>query len=326
MSTRYNNSGFTLIELSIVLVIIGLIIGGVLVGRDLIRQAEIRATIKQLEDFNTAANAFKTKYNCLPGDCPNAVEFGFAPNSNGTGDNVIGTGGSAGCNMTETLCQTKEHTNFWYHLAAASLISFSTQDFYSYCAFPCGGAGLAIALTAGYVSPPVKIKAAYQQPRPPAAGIPLSIPFTGGWIVVGRAQFDDTIGGGVFQEHSFILASPWTDGILGGLSGPIFIGYAPADIHAIDTKIDDGLPFSGHARAMSRRQSAGAGPMDMSLNLSSGSRPTGAPANAYCVDDNASPPFYNVSYPGSFNAGSFGNLNLGGKAAGNCSLVIKATF
>ncbi len=46
-------SGFTLIELSIVLVLIGLIVGGVLVGQDLIRAAKLRAQIGQIEKFNS---------------------------------------------------------------------------------------------------------------------------------------------------------------------------------------------------------------------------------------------------------------------------------
>jgi prepilin-type N-terminal cleavage/methylation domain-containing protein len=61
-------AGFTLIELSIVLVIIGLIVGGVLVGQDLIKAAEIRATISQYEKYNAAMNTFRTKYNGMPGD------------------------------------------------------------------------------------------------------------------------------------------------------------------------------------------------------------------------------------------------------------------
>jgi len=68
-------SGFTLIELSIVLVIIGLIVGGVLVGRDLIQAAALRSTMSQMEQYNTAVNAFRLKYNCIPGDCQNATQF-----------------------------------------------------------------------------------------------------------------------------------------------------------------------------------------------------------------------------------------------------------
>jgi prepilin-type N-terminal cleavage/methylation domain-containing protein len=65
--------GFTLIELSIVLVVLGLIVGGVLVGQSLVNSARGRAQITQIEQFNTAANAFWAKYGYLPGDIPNPV-------------------------------------------------------------------------------------------------------------------------------------------------------------------------------------------------------------------------------------------------------------
>src|ERR1700735_2969244 len=73
--------GFTLIELSIVLVIIGLIVGGVLVGQDLIRAADVRAQISQIEKYQTAVNTFRGKYGYLPGDIkdPDASSFGFQP-------------------------------------------------------------------------------------------------------------------------------------------------------------------------------------------------------------------------------------------------------
>ncbi len=61
-------AGFTLIELSIVLVIIGLVVGGVLVGQDLIHSAQLRSQVTQLEKLNSAATAFRLKYNALPGD------------------------------------------------------------------------------------------------------------------------------------------------------------------------------------------------------------------------------------------------------------------
>ena len=51
--------GFTLIEMSIVLVIIGLIIGGVLLGRDLISAAAVRAQIAQIEKYNAAVNTLR---------------------------------------------------------------------------------------------------------------------------------------------------------------------------------------------------------------------------------------------------------------------------
>jgi prepilin-type N-terminal cleavage/methylation domain-containing protein len=80
-----SKGGFTLIELSIVLVIIGLIIGGIFVGMDLVRAAQIRATGSMIEKLDSAVNTFHIKYNCLPGDCANATQFGFAANGNGDG-------------------------------------------------------------------------------------------------------------------------------------------------------------------------------------------------------------------------------------------------
>lgn len=98
------HNGFTLIELSIVLVIIGLIVGGIMAGKALIQQAEIRAAAKQLQTMETAYNAFRLKYNCIAGDCLNATDFfgdnyivvasgcppsGGAGNGNGNGDGLI---------------------------------------------------------------------------------------------------------------------------------------------------------------------------------------------------------------------------------------------
>lgn len=78
------NQGFTLIEFSIVLVITGLLIAGVLVGRDLISASETRRAVAAMEGFQSAVNTFKIKYRCIPGDCANAQELELGSNGNGT--------------------------------------------------------------------------------------------------------------------------------------------------------------------------------------------------------------------------------------------------
>lgn len=104
-TSRITRAGFTLLELSIVLVIIGLVIGGILVGRDLIIASQLRAHISQMERFNSATNTFKLKYNCLAGDCPNATNFGFTDNGNNNG---LVSGAINGCNAVnaESVAQS----------------------------------------------------------------------------------------------------------------------------------------------------------------------------------------------------------------------------
>lgn len=65
---RKQEPGYTVLELSIVLVIIGLIVGGIITGKDLIRTAAVRSQIAQINKYNSAVNTFDTKYGGLPGD------------------------------------------------------------------------------------------------------------------------------------------------------------------------------------------------------------------------------------------------------------------
>lgn len=61
-------SGFTLVELSMALVIIGLLIGGLLVGQSLIESSKINAQVKQLQEYDIATRTFRQKYKQWPGD------------------------------------------------------------------------------------------------------------------------------------------------------------------------------------------------------------------------------------------------------------------
>jgi prepilin-type N-terminal cleavage/methylation domain-containing protein len=117
--------GFTLIELSIVLVIIGLILGGVLVGRDLIETAAVRAEIAQVQQLDTAVTTFRVKYACLPGDCNNISMFlPGAINGNGNGSiDFCSSGDTGSCNSPND-----EHMNVFPQLGQAKLIAGSFSN------------------------------------------------------------------------------------------------------------------------------------------------------------------------------------------------------
>jgi prepilin-type N-terminal cleavage/methylation domain-containing protein len=82
-------SGFTLLELSIVLVIIGLIIGGVMVGKELIRQSEMQSVAADISRLRTAVQTFRLKYNALPGDFNRATQYWGVATTNGDGDGGV---------------------------------------------------------------------------------------------------------------------------------------------------------------------------------------------------------------------------------------------
>ncbi len=91
-------AGFTLVELSIALVIIGLLVAGLLVGQSLIRAAEIRRTLSQLDEFDKAVAVFRTKYLFLPGDIPGSKATGYGLPGDvtvGNGDGKIRNGSAA---------------------------------------------------------------------------------------------------------------------------------------------------------------------------------------------------------------------------------------
>jgi prepilin-type N-terminal cleavage/methylation domain-containing protein len=66
-----SQAGFTLVELAIVMIIIGLLIAGVLKGQQLIGNAKVTAQVAQFKAIDAATSTFKDMYASLPGDITN---------------------------------------------------------------------------------------------------------------------------------------------------------------------------------------------------------------------------------------------------------------
>src|SRR5438874_1160184 len=120
---RSQQSGFTLVEIAIVLVIIGLLLGGILKGQELINSARVKNIANDFRVVPTYIYAYQDKFRALPGDDANVA-------THVTGA-TLGTGGTAGnglidgaWNADET--STIESNIFWQHVRLANLASGPT--------------------------------------------------------------------------------------------------------------------------------------------------------------------------------------------------------
>ncbi len=127
------HKGFSLVELSIVLVILGLLTGGILAGQSLIRASELRAVSTEYSRFTAAMNTFRDKYFALPGDFTKATSFwtaaGTCPGDFGQGSTTTTCNGDGNgrynINSMVTADPSDEFYRIWQHLAFAGLIEGS---------------------------------------------------------------------------------------------------------------------------------------------------------------------------------------------------------
>ena len=215
--------GFTLIELSIVLVIIGLIVGGVLVGQDLIKAAEVRATISQIEKYNTAVRTFQGKFGGIPGDitAATATSFGITAAAY-TGATGIGDGNGIiqDSQSTNTNTPVGEPVIFWQELSSAGLLDGNLGANLSTVGVTTAAAS--VLATATYYVPSAKLGRS-------------------NYIIVGS---DNGI-----NYYSITGLSGITAGAAGTATYTGANYLTPIESYNIDKKVDDGAPNTGTVQA-----------------------------------------------------------------------------
>ncbi len=227
--------GFTLVEMAVVLVIIGLLGGGILVGRSLLRQSQINSTMVDAQKYIDAVRIFQQKYSALPGDMSTATNFwGAAGGTAGT--NYTTDCYASGTLMSPATCNgngddhiwqfgsgdgtyASEQYLFWKHLADAGLIQAKFSGVQ-------GSAGFSDHVV-GINCPASKMK-----------GVGFGIIYIGtmsGDVSVGL--FDGSYG------HTFGLGGYFANAL------PLTPMLTALEAQVFDTKYDDGTPAYGSVRS-----------------------------------------------------------------------------
>lgn len=123
-ASNKNQDGFTLVEISIVMIIIGLLIGGTFGGMKLIENMQINSSVQFVKSVESAVTTFRDAYGRPPGDITNASarlpNCGSVPCSqSGNGDRRL----DVNLAWNDAIASTNERFTFWHHLSAADLIS-----------------------------------------------------------------------------------------------------------------------------------------------------------------------------------------------------------
>ncbi len=208
ISPHTSIKGFTLVELSIVIVIIGLIVAGIMAGKSLVKQAQIQGMLNEASQYKAAIMAFKLQYNYLPGDIPNAGSYWPScyttpANCNGNGDRAVNHA-NGGPNSVESI-------RAWQQLAMAGLI----KGTYTGLGYSCGNR----TQTPGLNVPTTVFKDS-------TSGYPA------GWMFWTYSLDNNRTNLSVGSNSNNCWANYW----------PLF---TPAQAYVIDAKIDDGIPRSG---------------------------------------------------------------------------------
>ncbi|MEZ0261268.1 MAG: type II secretion system protein [Alphaproteobacteria bacterium] len=234
--------GFTLVELAIVMTIIGLLIGGILKGQELMENARVTSTVAQVKSYSAAVTSFKDMYQSYPGDMPGAgTRLVGCPGASGAacdpvtgagnaGNNIVGLttwstawgapGVTATTGTTAATAVDSEKYLFWAHLLLANLIGGVTDE----------GLNNAIAFQFGRTHPEAKISGG----------------FTAGYAtgVIGPGSLQPA-GTGISGTILAQVVAPDAALPVTASSNPL----APLRAAQIDRKMDDGRPGTGYVQA-----------------------------------------------------------------------------
>jgi len=216
---------FSLVELSIVLVILGLLTGGILAGQSLIRAAELRSISSDYQRYATSIGTFRDKYMALPGDMTNATSFWGAGTCPGTSANTA-TAQTTTCNgdgdgvieQAEASTSTSNGLyRFWQHLANAGLIEGAYTGVSNNAAYNTTYSNIGLNVPAGRIS-------------------------NSGWTMypLGVIAISDTSYFEGSYGNNFVFGGGQTSGITN------IANLKPEEAWSIDTKLDDGKPAVGN--------------------------------------------------------------------------------
>ncbi len=224
--TTASQRGFTLIEMSIVLVIIGLIVGGILKGQELIESARQKNAVSQVDRIKSGVTTFVDRYKSMPGDFGRAATVLGNSVSNGDDNGQIGArlASTAAMLTTADATGTSETVQFWTHLLTANAVSGGTATVST--ANPAGFSGIS----------------ASPSPLPSS-----SFPQTGLSVAYG-VHTGETANSGTILEGHWLLLHRWTGN--GAMAAGTAAAVSPARAYQMDNKYDDGLPDSGAIRTL----------------------------------------------------------------------------
>lgn len=241
-------AGFTLVELSVVLVIISLLVGSIIAGTTLIRAARIKSITSDKEAYQNAILAFRDKYNALPGDMANATDiWGYATGATGPITSVKNdacealtspstTKGTCNGNGNDIIYEHQgeynhEQYRVWQHLSNAGMIEGSYSGVIdcpftdSFCARP------------GVNTPVSAVPDATWFILNPSGEPAGRLTSTALWT----NQIDKHLlffGGTIVSNYGTAASNPFQ---------PVL---SPAEAWSIDDKFDDAFPGRGKIRAI----------------------------------------------------------------------------